>query len=444
MTETSGTSATAGREYSAARSIVLFGNYGNGNLGDEATLQGLLALLKSRIPDVELIALAVNPSDTTGRHGIRAQPATRLASRAAGVVQSAPAATPTRRQRVKAGLRAVPLVFSFARAALRLLLALTRVVRDPLFELRQFRTLRQADCLLIGGGGQLSEPVDVFASLPAQVLKLAVLARLAGARILILNVGVIPLERRSTRLLVRYALKLADYRSVRDEPSRQLAERVGAPVPDVHPDLAYALHCPDAGDHRSAQTVAINVFPHFDGRYLRAAGDSYDAYLDTLSSFALELLARGWSIVLVPTQLRADPPAVADLRARLAEAPGWAAVEPRVRDAAVSSVGSLIETLEASDIVVATRYHAAVLGFGLGRPVLALSAHAKVAAEMEDMGQDAFVFDIDDADHAVLLAAFERLNATREGTSAELARRAASRRARLARQFDDLFGPASA
>jgi polysaccharide pyruvyl transferase WcaK-like protein len=431
---------------SAVSRIVVFGNYGNGNLGDEATLQALLELLRARLPEAEIVAFATNPADTTNRHGIQAEPATRLAARATPVGPDAvtAGASTASRQRVKAALQRVPLLFRLVRAVLRFLSALGRVVTHPLLEVSQFKTLRRADVLLIGGGGQLSEPVEVFASLPLQVLKMTLLARLAGAQVLILNVGVIPLKRRSTRLLVRTALRLADYRSVRDEQSRSLAERIGAPTPDVYPDLAYALDQPDARGRHPTRTVAINVFPHFDGRYLPAAGTRYQTYLETLASFTLELLRRGYSVTLVQTQLRADPPALADLGARLAATTGWEALESRLLERSISSVDDLLEVLGSSDVVVGTRYHAVVIGFALGRPVLALAGHAKVVQEMAEMGQEPFLFRIDEADPAELLSAFERLEATRGGMDAELVRRASAKRAQLAEEFDRLFGPVRA
>ena len=427
----------------APASVVVFGNYGNGNLGDEATLQALLGLLASRVPRAEIVAFAVNPRDTAQRHGIRALPATRLAARATPILSpSADGPAPlSPRGRAKAALRRVPIVYRALRGGLRVVAALVRLLRDPLLEVRQLRILRTADCLVIGGGGQLSEPVEVLASFPMQVLKMTLFAKVAGTKVLILNVGAIPLERRSTRLLVRTALKLADYCAVRDERSRSVAERIGAPSPDVYPDLAYAL-APENGSARElTRTVAINVFPHCDGRYLPVAGDRYDTYLERLSELTIELLRRGYSAMLLQTQLRADPPALADLKARLAEKAGWEAVERQLVERSIDSVDDVLEVLASSDVVVGTRYHSVVLGFGVGRPVLALAAHVKVAQEMTEMGQERFLFQIDEADPAALLTVLEQLEADGYEAETELARRVAEKRAQLDEEFDRLFGP---
>jgi polysaccharide pyruvyl transferase WcaK-like protein len=420
------------------------GNYGNGNLGDEATLQGLLQLLRIRLPDAKIVAFAMNPADTTERHGIPAEPATRLAARASAHAPEAQqtAAATSVRPRVKTAVQRVRPLYRVARTTVRLVSATARVVADPLFELHRFQTLRRTDLLVIGGGGQLSEPTDIFSSLPLLVLKMTLLARLAGARVLILNVGVQPRERRTTRMFVRAALGLARYRSVRDEASRALVASIGAATPlDVYPDLAYGLDELATGSHReSTRVVAVNVFPHFDGRYLPAAGNRYQNYLDTLSSLTVRVLERGYRVILFPTQIRADPPAIADLKAHLATLPQWESMRPRVIEPQVATVADLLEVLNSCDLVVATRFHAVVLAFRLGRPVLALAGHSKTADAMNDMGQGAFFFDADEVDPDALAVAFEQLEAVQRAVSVELRQRASAKRALLAEEFDRLFG----
>jgi polysaccharide pyruvyl transferase WcaK-like protein len=419
--------------------IVVFGNFGNGNLGDEAALQALIEQLRCRLPGLELVAFAMNVADTEARHGIRAEPATRLAARATPLISQRPA----RRDRVREALERAPVLFRLVRGLLYMLRSLARVLLDPLFELRRLRTLRHADFLVFGGGGQLSEHVSVFSDLPFPVLKMTLLARLAGARVLILNVGAGPLKRRTSRLLVRAALRLADFRALRDEPSRALVERIGAPTPlHVYPDLAYGLeglaHSPE--QPASRRVVGVNVYPHYDGRYLPAAGSRYSDYLERMSSLTMWLLERGYTVALFPTQLRADPPALADLKARLAGKPGWQSLATQVIEPEIATVDDLLRVLRSTEIVVATRYHAIVLSLGSGRPVLALSNHSKMDQSMIRMGQEAFLFQADDADPETLIEAFGRLEASRSAISAELEERAAAQRALLEREFDQLFG----
>jgi polysaccharide pyruvyl transferase WcaK-like protein len=432
-----------GRATPNAPRIVVFGNYGNGNLGDEATLQALLELVRIRLPEAEIVAFAMGPTDTAARHGVATEPATRLApgTGAAREGRSTSVTPSAARRRFTKALDEFGLLH-VAGTALGLQAALGRVIADPGFELRCFRTLRRTDLFVVGGGGQLSEPTRVLSSLPLRVLKMTLLARLAGARVLVLNVGAAPLERRSTRMAAWVALRLADYRAFRDEPSRACAARLGAPAPlHVYPDLAYGLNdLRQATPAPGGRTVAVNVFPHYDGRYLPAAACRYQRYLETLASLTARLLERGYRIVLFPTQLRADPPAIADLKARLAQLPEWATLRQQVVEPDVATVGDLIDILGSSDVVVSTRFHGALLALALGRPVLALASSAKTTQAMQEMGQSEFAFNADDANADELVAAFERLEERREAISVDVRRRALERAALLAVEFDSLFG----
>jgi polysaccharide pyruvyl transferase CsaB len=54
--------------------VVIAGNYGAGNIGDEMILQGLLNLLKKSDPSAEITVLSGNPSQTTKKHKVAASP----------------------------------------------------------------------------------------------------------------------------------------------------------------------------------------------------------------------------------------------------------------------------------------------------------------------------------------------------------------------------------
>jgi polysaccharide pyruvyl transferase WcaK-like protein len=421
--------------------IVVFGNYGNGNLGDEATLQALLELLRTRLPGAEIVGFAMGPTDAAARHAMETEPALRLKPSSSAAAPDRPIGPSGARKRVRTMLEGAGLI-DVAGTVLRLRATLTRVVGDPGFELRRFRTLRRTDLFVVGGGGQLSEPSHVLSSLPLQVLKMTLLARLAGSRVLVLNVGAAPLERRITRTAVAAVLKLAHYRSFRDDVSRAHAVRLGARAPlDVYPDLAYALDdLAQATPAPGTRTVAVNVFPHYDGRYLPAARSRYERYLDTLSSFVARLLDRGYRVIFFPTQLRADPPAIEDLKARLARLPEWDTWRHQVIEPDVATVGDLLEVLRSSDFVVATRYHAVLLALALGRPVLALASSPKTTQEMIDMGQGPFAYTADDAEPYELAVAFERLEEARDKISREARRRGRTKAALIAEEFDHLFG----
>src|SRR6516162_159621 len=56
------------------RRIALFGTFGTGNLGNEATLQAMVYNLRSHLPDVEITCICPEPENTASEHNISAIP----------------------------------------------------------------------------------------------------------------------------------------------------------------------------------------------------------------------------------------------------------------------------------------------------------------------------------------------------------------------------------
>ena len=55
--------------------ICFYGNFGAGNLGNEATLQAVIEQVLRRWPDGRLLCFCTNPRDVRTRHNIAALPA---------------------------------------------------------------------------------------------------------------------------------------------------------------------------------------------------------------------------------------------------------------------------------------------------------------------------------------------------------------------------------
>ena len=150
-----------------------------------------------------------------------------------------------------------------------------------------------------------------------------------------------------------------------------------------------------------------------------------------------------WSAAIPSPSFRrssTDPPAIADLKARLAATGGWERHVEQVIEPQLTTVDELLRFLCSADIVVATRFHAIVLALALARPVIAFSNHSKMDQAMSEMGQEAYVFRADEADTEVLGEAFDRLEANLGAIGAELEERASDHRALLEGQLDQLFG----
>jgi polysaccharide pyruvyl transferase WcaK-like protein len=85
-----------------------------------------------------------------------------------------------------------------------------------------------------------------------------------------------------------------------------------------------------------------------------------------------------------------------------------------------------------------------VLPLAMNKPVVGLSYNLKTAEVMELMGQSAYCLDIDQCETNEVIERFQTLVANGDVIRAELSRRTAECRARLAEQYDRVLGLSAA
>jgi polysaccharide pyruvyl transferase WcaK-like protein len=420
-------------------------------MGDEASLSAIIQQLRERVAGVKVYAISFDPRDTEARHGVVAWPAIphhRLRGTSpkaeAGAPDAGLPATPGALERAKALLRALPLARRTAGLLTAGWEAARCLVEETLFLVRSAREMRRTriDLLMLGGGGQLADDFGGMWGLPWVILKWSVMARLTGATVIFVSVGAGPLDSRSARFFAKQALRLADFRSFRDDATKQLIAKLGV-TGDVYPDVAYLLRVKKrdqaAGAGGRALTVGLNPFPYQDGHYW-PGGDpaEYQGYLDTLTEFSGWLVSRGHSVVLFPTQLRADPRVIADLKERLARRVPDAM--RAVREATVETVDDLLETLAGLDVAVTGRFHGILLSYLVHRPVVGLSYHPKMDDLMRQMGQEEYVLPMATMSLPALRSRLETIERRRGKIGRELEEAVRRQRRALEEQFDMLFG----
>ena len=270
------------------RRIAVFGHFGRGNLGDEATLATVLRNVRERQPTAEVYALTANPADTEQRHHTRALPIRRTNPQkaAAAVAPANPAKPAAVRigavQCVKRILKSIPILGALLRLAIGLPAALAGLLAELRFLLQCRRQLRGTDLFIIAGGGQLGDYFEGVWGYPYTIFKWTLLARLRGADVVFLSVGAGPLVSRLSRSLFRNSLRIARYKSFRDQHSRRLVEKLSISRSDnrVAPDMVHGLRV-DSGlrpADQPIQVVGINPLPFHDRRYW--AEDDDNVYQD--------------------------------------------------------------------------------------------------------------------------------------------------------------------
>ncbi len=334
--------------------IALFGHFGAGNLGNEATLQAVVYNLRRLLPDAEISCICSGPEKTSSEYDISAipiKPAFPIWPASGVSGRSAPTASESGGDVSSVALE------PRASNAFRVLRVLLRVCAYPFLEaarwLRGMSRLRGSDFLVMTGTGMLGDH-----SLQYEIFRWAILAKLCGCKLLFVSVGGGAIRHPLSRCLIRVALSLADYRSYRDVDFRDYLAAMGFEVKNdaVYPDLAFSLPraIVPAAHHRSGGGVVIGVGLmnyHGSGRSKNEA--VYRDYLRSLAVLVVRLLDCGYGVRILIGDAVYDEGARRDLRRGL-EDRGVSYEDRRIIDEPASSVDELLSQLSSVDIVVSS------------------------------------------------------------------------------------------
>jgi polysaccharide pyruvyl transferase WcaK-like protein len=388
--------------------VGLFGNLGSGNLGNDGSLDALVAFIRDRHPDAELDFLCAGPAQVAARYQVRAT---------ALKWYDAHRGTAT-------GARAV----------------LLRAAGKVLDAVRTLAWVRRQDVVIVPGMGVLEATVPLRPwGFPFALFWLCVCARLVGTKVALVSVGADVIGKRILRWMITRAARLAHYRSYRDGLSRDALRAMGVDVhaDEVYPDLAFALAAP-ATNGVATGTVAVGVMAYYggnddDGRTREAL---HRAYLKTITRFVRWLIDGGRRVRLV-TGDRVDEGVVRAILADLAtQRPG---LDPsQVIAEAATTQHELMRQLAGADAVVATRYHNVLCALKLGKPTLSIGYAAKNDVLMAGMGVGEFCQGAGTVDFDLLVEQFTTLERRSEQVRRTLAEHNRAATLRLEQQFDAL------
>jgi len=419
--------------------IGLLDHMGYGNLGDAATQDVVIANIKKRISDAEIVGFSLVPLDTTTRHSIpcypirRSNPAPEIAENPA--IRDQFHSWRSYKSRARLGLKNIRLVYVWAKP-------LANFVREALFWVRSYRILRNIDLLVISGGGQLD---DLWPDQPYTVFKFALLARLARKKVYFLNIGVGPLRNPTNRWFARWAVRLANYRSVRDHDSQERLLQFGVRSDTkVYPDVVYGLELADPVEiirpRIGKVTIGINPVGFCDPRvWPKKDVSSYDAYLEKITCFAHWLLAEGYNLRIFTTDINVDRYAIADLKAKLHSKSLALERVDEIFPTPGTTVKDVLRQMAGYDVIVTSKFHGIIFSHVLGKPVISLSYHRKMDFAMRAVGHSRFSADVAHFRCEWLIDAFCALIDDGRRIQSECAKAVETNAATLSRQFDGLF-----
>jgi polysaccharide pyruvyl transferase WcaK-like protein len=403
--------SSRGRErVAAAPRVGMFGLFGSGNIGNDGSLEVMLAYLRAAHPDAILDVRCPGPKRIRAGFGVDTSPLqwyTQHADRASGV---------------------------------------SAIVLKGLGKgIDVFRTaswVRRHDVVIVPGTGILETTLPLRPwTTPFALFSVCVSARLFGTKVALVSVGANVTSKRLSRWLLASSARLAFFRSYRDEQSRDAMRRAGvrsAARDPVFPDLAFALPAPPDGP-AGTLAVGVGLMDYYGGNDdRRRAGELHAAYIAKMRRFVQWLIDSGRTVRLFAGDDIDDRVVQEILADLLASRPD---IEPaRVVAEPVRSLSDLMRQIAAVDAMVATRFHNVLCALRLGKPALSIGYAAKNAALMTEMGLDGFSQHTSSLDVDRLIEQFTEL----ESRSAQLRRTLKERSAAQAQRLDHQFALLSA
>ncbi len=386
--------------------VGLFGLLGQGNFGNDGSLDAVLAFLQDRHPDAELDFLCSGPDEVTRRYGWTA---TRLHWN-------------RREYQTVRGPRDL----------------IAKAAGKAVDAVRVLRWVRGHDAVVVPGMGVLESTLPMRPwGFPYSLFLVCAAGRLSGTKVALVGVGADRIAAPVTRFLVTRAARLAAYRSYRDTLSRDAMTAMGVDTTAdaICPDLVFALPGPAEGPATGA--VGLGVMDYHGGNSDRdRAEEIHTSYVAAVTRFAQWLVDHGHRIRMLIGDTTDVPVAAAVVAAVRAHRPdldeSWIIAEP------IASISDLLRELEQVDTVVATRFHNVVCALKAARPTVSLGYADKNDVLMASMGLGAFCQSARAIDVDRLIEQFVEVHDRQEELRSTLRRESAANAALLDEQFAGL------
>ncbi len=410
--------------------VGFFGLLGDGNIGNDAQFESVLAYIRAAHPDAVIDAMCAGPDFMRRAYGIAAVPMhwqrKYEASKANGRARRGAAAHGGRLPSPRS--LAINAVAKGADAA------------------RTMAWVRRHDVVIVPGAGVMEATLPLRPwEMPYAMFLLCAAGRLFQTKVALVSVGASPIREPVTRWLFNTAARLAAYRSYRDALSLEAMRDRGIDTSGdrLYPDLAFGFPVPrrDDGDEK---TVAVGVLAYYGGNDDRGrAAALHNAYAAQFKRFVRWLADSGYRVQLFlgdPHDRGIIQEILDDIRAYRPDDAG-----ELVTVAQTETFEDQMRAMASAGTVVASRYHNVVCALMLGKPTISLGYSRKHTSLMAEMGLSDFCQDADSLDGELLIKQFimarERAAELRPGVSACCEAKAVKLREQFA-LLSELFFPA--
>ena len=307
---------------------------------------------------------------------------------------------------------------------------------------RSYRILKNIDLLIVSGGGQLDDAYGGPWGHPYTLLKWAILAKITNTRFIFLSVGACSINYKLSEFFIKKALKLASYRSYRDEGSKKILEKFDFTRNDpVFPDLAFSYSLNYSNKRETMKStgniIGISPIAYLSYSWPKRNLKIFEDYKNELADFVRKLVEKGNSILLFSTD--DTDRFVANAILDILEDNIPPELLRNIRKPEISTLNDLMREISIVDYVVASRLHGVLLSHLHQKPVLAISFDRKVDSHMENMGLQEYSVNINRFNSESLSKKYSLMELNREEIHIQIENKNVLFKDALKRQYDHLF-----
>jgi|WetSurMetagenome_2_1015567.scaffolds.fasta_scaffold00167_7 polysaccharide pyruvyl transferase WcaK-like protein len=400
------------------KKIYFIGNFGNGNIGNECTLQAILHHCRKYLPDAEITGVCANPGDVSGRHDIHAIPIS------------------DRHKKRRPNRDSITV-----KIAQKILL---EIPEEILRWIKAFHSLKGVNMLIMTGTGMITDDDDGSWGLPYELMKWTLIAKIRHSRVLYVSVGAEPIHHWMTKWFFKLALFLADYRSFRDAKSKEYLRGIGIDVNQdpVYPDLAYSLPLTEmqyrVSDERARDVIGVGLLDYAgQGRRVRE-GNEHGQYIGQIVNIITWLIENHYIVRILIGDMNYDNRVKQEIKALIAQR-GIPYEGAQIIDEPICTVSNLLAQLSQTEMIIASRFHNVLLSLMLNIPAISLSYSKKNDALMSEYGLSQYCQRIDRLDMGLLKDQFVDLRDAAADLIPNLKEKTEEFRRELARQYDHIF-----
>ncbi|MCI8452427.1 MAG: hypothetical protein HFJ74_08080 [Eggerthellaceae bacterium] len=314
------------------KKILLYGWFGEGNLGDELILDAAIKVTREAYPKASIRVMGTKPDKIKGRHGHSFDlVSTYLDHRPRIIARS--------------------FKYGFVRAV---------------------RNLFTADLVIMASGGAIS---DWNKNSTVTLFDLIGFFSKRRVPILLLDVGAGPITKESSFGKFRSVLSQVGFILCRDKNSEEELKKIGLGNTVLSKDVVFELHRESIPDIKrfadKVQKIGMVIAP-----VCLETPDVYELYRRRLAETA-KLLSTRYEVSLIPFQREYDDGLVRELRDLCPEV--------GVLDDSDNSE-RILDHLEEQDLIIGLRYHSMLEALALGKYVIPIIYHPKCQSLCEDFG----------------------------------------------------------